>query len=75
MKIADNVVQAGKGITYDQKKGSICVPEITGQAKRQFYGDSRMEEMDDKDGMIRHRVYVIHDLLLEKCQGRMRPSV
>lgn len=34
-----------------------------------------MEEMDDKDAVIRHRVYVIHDLLLEKCQGRMRPSM
>lgn len=57
-----------------REKDSICVPEIIGRAKRQFLEESRMEEMDRKHAVIRHGVFVVHDLLLEKCRGKKRPS-
>lgn len=62
MKIANHVLQAEKGINYDQK-GSICILEVIGRAKRQSNEDSRMEEMHGKDAVIRHRVFVVGDHL------------
>lgn len=71
-----HVIQGGKWIKYDQKKGVLyLVPDITGRTKRQFCEDSLMEDMDGKNTVIRNRIFVCHDLLVEKCQGKVKPSM
>lgn len=34
-----------------------------------------MEDMDGKNTVIRNRVFMCHDLLVEKCQGKVKPSM